>query len=100
MATEIAYSVNGVPIRLTDERWGHIEENHPELIGYHDDCLNVLESPDMVLSGRRGSLMAVRGYGRRRYLYGVYRETSPDDGFVITAYFKPTLDRRKVVWRP
>jgi len=26
---EIAYSVNGVPVRLTEERWGHIVENKP-----------------------------------------------------------------------
>jgi len=27
---EIAYSVNGVPIRLTYERWFHITENHDD----------------------------------------------------------------------
>jgi len=28
---EIAYSVNRVPIRLTDERWGHIVNSHDDL---------------------------------------------------------------------
>lgn len=31
MADAIAISVNGVPIRLTEERWGHIKEIHPEM---------------------------------------------------------------------
>ena len=26
---ELVYSVNGVPIRLTDERWAHITNNKP-----------------------------------------------------------------------
>jgi len=32
MILGIADSVNGVPIRLTDERWEHILDSHPELV--------------------------------------------------------------------
>jgi len=28
---DIAYSINGVPIRLTNERWYHIVENRDEM---------------------------------------------------------------------
>lgn len=28
---DIATSVNGVPIRLTEERWSHITAGHPEI---------------------------------------------------------------------
>ncbi len=96
---DVAYSVNGVPIRLTEERWLHIVNNRDELAGYYDDCLRVIEEPDLVLSGTRGSLKAVKGYGRGRYLVVIYREVSDDDGFVITAYFVRRIDRRKLVWR-
>jgi hypothetical protein len=34
---DIAISKAGVPIRLTDERWHHIVENHDDLAGYYDD---------------------------------------------------------------
>jgi len=34
---EIAHSVNGVPIRLTYERWYHITENHDDLASYFYD---------------------------------------------------------------
>jgi len=33
----IAKSKNNVPIRLTEERWFHIVENHDELAGYYDE---------------------------------------------------------------
>jgi hypothetical protein len=31
-------SVNGVPIRLTAERWFHIVENHDEVAGFMMRC--------------------------------------------------------------
>jgi len=96
---EVAYSVNRVPIRLTDERWSHIVNAHDDMAGYDDDCLQVIEEPDLILMGRQGSLKAVKGYGRNRYLVVVYREMDHNDGFVITAYFVRRIDRRRIVWR-
>jgi len=37
---EVAYSVDGVPIRLTYERWYHIVENHDELASYFHEVLD------------------------------------------------------------
>ena len=58
---EVAYSVQGVPIRLTSERWFHIVESHDDLAGYYDDVMRTIEDPDLVVTGYRGSLIAVRG---------------------------------------
>jgi hypothetical protein len=96
---DVAVSIEGVPIRLTHERWFHIVENHDDVAGYYDDILETVENPDLVLRGYRGTLIAVRHYGRRRYLMVVYRQVSADDGFIITAYFTSKLDRRHIVWR-
>ena len=96
---DVAYSINGVPIRLTSERWLHIVEHHDDLAGHYDDCLDTIESPDLVLRGYGGALIAVRGAGRGRYLAVVYREVSPDDGFVVTAYFTSRINRNWIVWR-
>ena len=96
---DFALSIEGVPIRLTAERWFHIVENHDDLAGYFDEVLDTIENPDMVLRGHRGSLIAARGYGRRRYLMVVYRQVSADDGFVITAYFASRIDRKKAMWK-
>lgn len=97
---DVVNSVHGVPIRLTAERWQHIVDAHDEMAGYYDDCLQAVERPDLVLSGTGGSLKAVKGYGRNRYMVVVYRELSRTDGFVITAYFTRTINRRQTVWRP
>jgi len=60
---DIAYSVNGVPIRLTLERWYHIVENHDDLAGYFFEVLETVEHPEFVLRGNHGALKAVRGHG-------------------------------------
>ena len=92
-------SVNGVPVRLTAERWLHIVENHDEVAGYYDEVLNTVANPDVVVSGYGGSLIAVRSYGAQRHLCVVYRQLSKYDGFVITAYFTRKLNRKKAVWK-
>lgn len=91
-------SVNGVPIRLTSERWRHIVESHSYLAGYYDRVLAIVERPDCVIAGYGGALIAVKGIARRRYLAVVYKELSPDNGFVISAYFTDRFNRRKCVW--
>ena len=96
---DTAISVEGVPIRLTHERWFHIVENHDDMAGYYEDVLDLVENPDIVLQGYRGSLVAARSYGRQRYLMVVYRQVSMEDGFIITAYFTSAIDRRKALWR-
>lgn len=92
-------SIEGVPIRLTAERWLHIVENHDEVAGYYDEVLDVVADPEVVLPGYGGSLIAVRGFGPRRSLCVVYRQVSRTDGFIITAYFGRKVDRRKALWR-
>lgn len=52
---EVVNSKNNVPIRLTEERWFHIVENHDDLAGYYDEVLNTLEDPDCILRGYRGT---------------------------------------------
>jgi hypothetical protein len=57
---DVAVSVEGVPIRLTHERWFHIVENHDDVAGYYDEVLEAIENPDLVLRGYRGTLIAIR----------------------------------------
>ena len=95
---DVAISIDGVPIRLTHERWFHIVENHDDLAGYYEDVLDSVENPDLILRGYRGSLVAVRSCGHQRYLMVVYRQVSAEDGFIITAYFTHNMDRGKALW--
>jgi len=45
----ITKSVNGIPIRMTDERWFHVIENHDDLVGRFSEILNTVENPDYVV---------------------------------------------------
>ena len=78
---EIAYSVNGVPIRLTAERWEHIVGNKPYMHTYEETILEIVEQPTLVLRGYAGALIAVLSLARERYLHVVYKEVNLNDGF-------------------
>jgi len=95
---ERAYSVNGVPIRLTEERWEHIVNNKPYMESYYKRMLDAIEKPTCVLQGYAGSLVAVLSDGRQRYLHVVYKEVSREDGFIITAFIAQKYNRKLIVW--
>ena len=92
-------SQGGVPIRLTEERWFHIVENHDDVAGYYDNVLDTVENPDLILKGYGSALIAVKGVARGKYLAVIYKEISRDDGFIITAYFTSRIARRSIQWR-
>ena len=98
-----AISVAGRIVRLTDERWLHIERRHPELKGWKDRVLEAVKDPNFVVGGRYGELLAVKlsaPTGHARSLVVVYRE-SGKDGFIITAYLTSDitdLERREKIW--
>ena len=64
-----SYSINGVPIRLTHERWYHIIENHDDLASYFYEALDTIENPDFVLRGNQGTLKATRNFGKDKWFY-------------------------------
>lgn len=96
---EVAYSANGVPIRLSYERWFHIVENHDELASYFHDILDIVEKPDLIVRGNKGAFKAARNIGKSKWLTVIYRELSKHDGFVITAYLLDTKPKGETVWR-
>jgi hypothetical protein len=95
---EIAYSINGVPIRLTEERWEHIVSNKPYMAVYYDRMLEAIEKPTWVLRGYAGSYVAVLSLARQIYLHVVYKEISQHDGFIITAFIARKYNRRMIIW--
>lgn len=94
----IAYSINGVPIRLTDERWTHITSNKPYMEKYYDEVVEAIENPTWILRGYAGAQVAVMPLSKRNYLHVVYREVSRDDGFIITAFISRKVNRRTIIW--
>jgi len=98
--TETVYSTNGVSIRLTDERWAHVTEEHSELAGLRLEVLETVANPTEIFAGNRGELLAVREIEPGKYLVVVYREAQ-HDGFIITAFLTrkgQALHRRQQLW--
>jgi hypothetical protein len=89
-----------VPIRLTDERWAHITEEHCELAGLRADVLETVANAMRIYAGGAGELLAAREFEAGKWLVVVYKEIG-DDGFVITAFLTrrvASLERRKQLW--
>ncbi len=93
-------SKNDISIRLTDERWSHIVEEHCELAGMRLEVLETVENPSRILEGKSGELLAVRNISSDKHLVVIYTEIERD-GFIITAFITSktkSLDRRVLVW--
>lgn len=91
---------SGIPVRLTDERWAHITEEHCELAGFRSTVGEAVSHPDRVLLGGDGELLAVREVEVGKHLVVVYREQY-NDGFIITAFLTRrirSLEKRRQLW--
>ena len=100
----IVRSRNGVPVRLTEERWQHILRRHPEMVDQRERILETIAEPDMIQEGDFGEMLAVRFYPEtpitRKYLMVAFREIGQEDGFVLTAYLtNQPSPRREVIWK-
>jgi hypothetical protein len=100
----IVHSRNGVPVRLTEERWQHIVSRHPEMDNQREQVLETLAEPDMIQQGDFGEVLAVRFYPEtpltRKFLVVAYREVNPEDGFILTAYLTSQPSARRVaIWK-
>lgn len=98
--TSTVSSKNAIPIRLTDERWAHVTDEHCELAGMRLEVLETFSQRDRILAGGASELLAVREIRPGKWLVVVYRE-SGRDGFVITAFLTSRigcLERRRRVW--
>lgn len=97
---ETVLSQNNIPIRLTDERWTHITEEHCELAGMRLEVLDTIENPSRILAGGEEELLAIQETEKGKFLVVIYRELN-NDGFIITAFLThriKSLNRRKQIW--
>lgn len=93
-------SKNGISIRLPDERWAHIMEEHAELASMREQVLAAVAEPERILAGGDGELLAVKTVEEGKWIVVVYREMGRD-GFIITAFLtrrERSLSRRNQQW--
>ena len=72
--TNTVDSVNNIPVRLTDERWNHIVENHNEMAGYYYDVLETIAAPNYLLQRNKDELWAVKFISETKCILVIYRE--------------------------
>ena len=53
-------SKEGVPIRLTTERWGHIIRRHPEMKNQKEKVLEAISNPAFIQRGDFDELLAIK----------------------------------------
>lgn len=97
---KIVYSKNDILIRLTNERWSHIIENHDELAGRINDVLNSIAEPDIIVRGENQELLAAKTVNKK-WIVVVYKENSKD-GFIITAFITSRINyllKKEILWK-
>jgi hypothetical protein len=97
---DVVRSRNGVSVRLTDEMWAHIVEEHNELAGMRFDVLETIAEAEKVVAGGSGECLAMREHEPGKWLVVVYRELT-EDGFIIPAFLTrriAPLNRRRQLW--
>jgi hypothetical protein len=102
--TNKAISINNVQIRMTNERWKHISIGHPEMAEYFDQIPECIENPEIVYFGSENEFLAVKAISneRNKFVVVVYKETSNDDGFIITAFLTNKLNylkNKQILWK-
>ncbi len=93
-------SVEGVSVRLTDERWSHITEGHPELAGWREEVLEAVAHPDSIYLGGKDELLAIKETKVGKYLVVAYK-LAPESGFIITAFLTRRIEsilNRRQTW--
>ena len=95
----------GNAVHLSDERWMHITEHHPETEGQIGIISDTLNYPDFIQEGTKGELLAIKKFTKtpvsdNKYCVVIYKIHMVEKGFVITAYFtrRPSF-RRKLLWK-
>jgi hypothetical protein len=94
----------GDSVRLEDERWKHININHPETRGQIELIKETIKTPDYVQEGDKKEILAIKRFWKtpvtyNKYCVVIYRKTE-SNGFIITSYFarRPSF-KRKLLWK-
>jgi hypothetical protein len=90
---------------MTNERWLHISNGHPEIAPFYDTILETIEKPDIIYKGIENEYIATKKilYNEKPFfIVVVYKEASDKDGFVITAFLTNKtgyLNKKEIIWK-
>lgn len=79
---------DGAVVVLSEERWSHIVDGHPELADQLDEVLATVESPTRRLPGRDAAeqWFYLEGADPSRWIKVVVRYETSDSGRIVTAF--------------
>lgn len=80
-------------MQLTEERWGHILDGHPELADHGTDVVDTIQVPTRQMAGRQpGEEWFYRAdVGPSRWLKVVVRYDREGRGHVVTAFARRSM---------
>lgn len=89
----------GKKIRLTKERWHHIQERHPEVRPHLNKIKATLQNPDVIIRNRYNpDEKYYHKYFKSldNYLIAIAQDKKK---FVITAFISRKIKRGEILWR-
>lgn len=97
-------SISGKNISRTLKQWFHIIESHDYMSGNTAKILETVNSPDYIVKGFKGELIALKHYFKtklgEKYCVVIFKEN--ENGFIITAFFTSKHEKilkRGVMWQ-
>jgi hypothetical protein len=93
----------GRTIRLTDERFNHLESQHPEMANQLNNIADTLADPDRIIRSKTDASVELfyKHYlstpVSTKFMCIVVKQ-SGDDNFIITAYFTDSVKKGKAIW--
>jgi hypothetical protein len=91
-------------IRFTNEREGHIENDHPEMLNQNDKINDTLQNPSVIVRSKTDKNVELfyKKYSKtpvtEKYLCIVVRSKG-NDLFIITTYFTDSIKKGEILWR-
>jgi len=87
-------------ITLSDERWKHITETHPELIDMLDVLKETLEEPELIKQSvyDENVILIYKYHGHiydGKYICVV---VTLDNGLLVTAYITDRIKKGEIIW--
>src|SRR3990167_3534835 len=89
----------GQIIRLTEERWHHIVERHPEIEGQMAKIQSTIQNPDLIVKNRYNK--------KERYYHRYFKSLKNyliviveyEKNFIITAFISRKIKKGEVLWK-
>jgi len=92
----------GNEIILSQQRWVHIIQEHPEIAGYLDEIKFTLKGPDLVKRSKRDEDVHLyyrffKEVLRGKYILVVVKISVPN--FIITCYITHRIKEGEIIWK-